>query len=156
MGYDPVSGLVSQSYGPLSARESEHFTRPTAARWQPERDWTKSLAKAHRRGLTFADESVSAREAVRAGGRSGRCGRVVGLASRRANRRRMVSTRLGVKRHDQSGHGAVVAQRTGAEASGSFGRHGADPSVGRRPFVDFASFQVQIQGQMIAISATGK
>lgn len=120
-------------------------------------------------GLTFADEAVSARESVgssveRRSGRGGRGGWDV--VCQRMSRRhhgpvRIISARFAatataaVKCQHQGGHGAVVAQRVAvAEPPGSFGRHGAHTSVGRRPFVHFATVQVQIQRQMVAISAS--
>jgi hypothetical protein len=58
-----------------------------------------------------------------------------------------------VEGQHQSGFGAVVAQRSVAVAARSLGRHRTNSAVGRRPLVDFAPVQVQIQRQMITISA---
>lgn len=52
---------------------------------------------------------------------------------------------LRVKGQHQSGHGAVITQRIVAVATGAFGRQGAESAIARRPLVDFAPLQVQIQ-----------
>ena len=134
-----------------------------------------------KRRPTFADESVSALETVRSdaavrrgggrpesravavvvcGGLRRNLGRwpvllLIGRDGWRRHSALLAPSAASVKRQHQTGFGAIVAQRSVPVAARSFGRHRTNSAVGRRPFVDFASLQVQIQRQMITISAPG-